>query len=93
MGIIKKCVKKQDMFGHTINLNFKEDNNKQNTLIGGIFTILLKCFMGAFVARCFTRMVWNQDDRTFRIENKIQTKDTQIFYPTTNVTVFHFIKK
>ena len=57
MGLLKKCVKKQDMFAHTINLNFNDDNNKQNTLIGGIFTILLKCLMAAFVARCFTRMI------------------------------------
>ncbi len=41
MKKLHKFVKRQDMFGHIIKINFDENQNTHKTLIGGIFTIII----------------------------------------------------
>ena len=42
MKNIKKLIKSSDLFGYVINLQYKRGGKDHKTLIGGIFSILIK---------------------------------------------------
>ena len=48
MDKLRKIIKKIDIFGYPVNLNFNKKSNFHNTILGGIFSILLFVFMIAY---------------------------------------------
>ena len=46
---LSKWVKKNDMFGHNIALNFNKNGGSHTTFIGGIVSILVKVFMSIYI--------------------------------------------
>ena len=58
---MKKSIKKRDLFGHQISLNF---NGKQShtTLIGGIFSVILNAFFVFFIITKVKVLVLREDD-------------------------------
>ena len=50
----------QDMFGHPINLNYKNQGPTYNTLFGGVTSILLKMLILAFTVYKVDILVTNK---------------------------------
>jgi hypothetical protein len=46
---MKKFVTDFDMFGHTIHLNFARQGENRNTILGGFFSMIIKCALSAYV--------------------------------------------
>lgn len=61
MGKLKdagKVISDQDMFGHTINLNFDKQGDTQNTIIGGCFSLFIRIAMTGYVLLNLKKMVF-----------------------------------
>jgi hypothetical protein len=50
-------VRDQDLFGHPITLNFDQDGPEHKTIIGGVFSIILKLMMFFYVLRLLLQLV------------------------------------
>ena len=51
------------MFGHTIRLNFRQKGDSHNTIIGGIFSIIVKLALVLYVALNVKKMLMHEDDK------------------------------
>ena len=60
---LRKVIQSQDMFGHTILLNFNREGTSHKTMIGGMVSIFLKFFMTFYVYYNFQKMFLYQDDK------------------------------
>ena len=58
-------VKDNDMFGHTINLNFNRNGDSHKTFIGGLFSMLIKVTLAFYVYTLFKRMFYNEGDSNY----------------------------
>ena len=47
----QNSIKKRDLFGHIIQLNFDRQGSSHNTVIGGATSIIIYTFMAFFIAR------------------------------------------
>lgn len=87
-------IKDFDMFGHTIQLNFNKQGDTHKTVIGGLFSILIKLFLGLYVFLLFKRMFLKESDSNYV---RINVLDLKEFGPkdlnNTDLTVFHVLKK
>jgi hypothetical protein len=59
---MKKFISGFDMFGHDIKLNFKGKDSINKTLIGGVFSIMIKFFLAWYVTLNFKNMILHDDD-------------------------------
>jgi hypothetical protein len=69
-----KIFKDQDLFGHQLELNFNQDGSKHKTVVGGIFSLILKMFMVAYVFRVWNKLWFYKEDRIFTqllVDNEI----------------------
>ena len=57
---IKNLIEDHDMFGHEVNLNFNKAGYTHNTLIGGLFSVLIKIFMIGYIAILVKRMTLSE---------------------------------
>ena len=57
----KKLVSNQDLFGHYIHLNFNRQGDSHKTLIGGLFSILVKIMMIFYIIINVRKLVSNDD--------------------------------
>ena len=83
-----KILKDQDLFGHTIELNFNQDGSKHKTIVGGLFSILLKMFMFAYIYRVWTKLLFYKEDRVFTqllVDNEINQLSREINFNETKV--------
>jgi hypothetical protein len=82
-----KSLRKYDMFGHLITLNFNKRGDKHKTMFGAFFSIIIKFFIYLYVAltlqTMFTKSV--NVNSTISSSQKIDTfgevdyKDTGLF--------------
>jgi hypothetical protein len=63
MNQISSFVKKRDLFGHIIQLNFNQKGSSHNTVIGGATSIIIKAFMAFFIWVNLEKLVFNLDDK------------------------------
>lgn len=69
-----KTIAEQDMFGHTIQLNFDKQGDSQKTAIGGVFSILIRLAMTLYVGLNLKKMFWleNNENNTTADLQKIE---------------------
>jgi len=57
-----KEVKNQDIFGHSVLLNFNKNGNTHNTFCGGIFSILIRLLMVYYLYTLLGNMIGYKKD-------------------------------
>ena len=94
MNSFKSKMRSNDMFGHTINLNFNKEGDSHQTLIGGFFSIFIRIAMTIYVLMNFKKMLWYEDDSTF---TEVNTLDLDQFgekaFNETELLMFHVVRK
>ena len=54
-GKFHKFLKKMDIFGHVVQLNFNAHHKSHNTIIGGLISIIIQfCLLTLTLDKCFT---------------------------------------
>ena len=66
MKTLQKQIFNQDMFGHKIQMNFRRQGENKKTLIGGIFSILIKVSMLFYVIYNFRKLFLYEDDKNYK---------------------------
>jgi hypothetical protein len=61
MKRFKKYIKDSDWFGHPVALNFNNHGSTHNTLFGGVFSIVFKLFLGAYLTYKTRAMIMLED--------------------------------
>ena len=91
---LKQRVKDQDMFGHTIAINFNKQGDTHVTCIVGTFSLIIKVFLLFFVSYKFSKMVTFDDDE-LNVEINSFDVDTmeEQSYKNSGVFIFHTIRK
>lgn len=80
------------MFGHPILMNFERKGDSHQTLIGGVFSVLIKLFMTFYVVLCFKALIFKEKDNNFTTFGSTDL-DVDINYFKTKLTVLHSLKK
>ena len=62
---ISSTIKQNDMFGHSIKLNYNLKGDSHHTLIGGLFSILVRLCLALYVLMNFKKMILREEDRNF----------------------------
>ena len=62
---LRKLIQSQDIFGHTINLNFNREGSSHKTILGGIVSFLLKLFLAFYVYYNLKKMFLYEDDKNY----------------------------
>lgn len=57
-----KLIKSHDLFGHEVQLSFNKKGNAHNTLVGGIFSVLIKFLVLAYTTLLFKKLVNKEGD-------------------------------
>ena len=65
MGKYKRSFKNNDMFAHVINLNFNKNGNNHGSVIGAMFSVLIKLILGCYVFLILKKMLLNEGDTNF----------------------------
>ena len=68
-------IKDNDMFGHTINLNYNRNGDSQKTFIGGLFSMLIKVTFAFYLYTLFDRMFMNKGDSNYTRINVMNLTD------------------
>jgi hypothetical protein len=62
---LKNNLLPHDFFGHTINLNFDGNGDSHNTIIGALFSILIKVVMAVYTFYNFKKMFLFEDNNIY----------------------------
>ena len=62
---LSSIIQSSDLFGHIIRLNFNQQGVSHRTLIGGIFSFLIKLLMSFYVYYNFKKMLLYEDDKQY----------------------------
>ena len=57
-------VRGNDLFGHTVNLNFNKKGTSHNTVIGGVFSIAIKFFMLIYIPLLWEKMILSEGNQS-----------------------------
>ena len=96
MGKLKQAGKKiadQDMFGHTITLNFDKQGDTQNTMVGGVFSIVIRVAMVCYVFLNFKKMLLLEKNSNSSIKDLHEYNNQTYYYKSLDITVFYVLKK
>ena len=94
MKAFKEKLRSNDMFGHTINLNFNKEGDSHQTLIGGFFSIFIRLAMTIYVGMNFKKMLWHEDDSNFTEVNTLDLDQYGVKdFSETDMFMFHVIRK
>ena len=102
MKKLTENVRNQDMFGHTITLNFNRDSksyqeeigNSYQTLCGGFFSWCIKAFLIFYISMRFKILVLGDDPYVVKItKSNDLSKNPPIFYNETDIIFFWVIRK
>ena len=63
-----KALRKQDIFGHHVQLNFARNGSVHTTALGGFLSIVLKVAYAGYLALLIKTMVTHDDARTYELE-------------------------
>ena len=64
-------LRSNDMFGHTINLNFNKEGDSHQTALGGFFSIFIRIAMFIYVVMNIKKMLFHEDDSNFTEVNTL----------------------
>ena len=91
---MKKFVTDFDMFGHTIHLNFARQGENRNTILGGFFSMIIKCALSAYVILQFKKMIRYEDDTIyFGMDSVDLEEEPPISYNQTNNLIIWSLRK
>jgi hypothetical protein len=63
-GSARGAIMKQDLFGHVVTFNLDQKGNVHYSMIGGVFSIILKVLMAIYVLIRVNKLVYRQDPTT-----------------------------
>ena len=82
----------QDMFGHTIALNFDQNGSDHKTFIGGVMSILIKIVLFAYIMTKAVIWLFVGDPKLNTLAYGIKLdEEPQTLFNETEVTVFHVL--
>lgn len=86
-------VRAQDFFGHQVSLNFDRKGDTHNTIIGGTFSIFIRCFITWYVSlNCYKLLTYANDSMSYT-ESLINLNQTDaINYSGTNFYFYGVLK-
>ncbi len=91
---MKKFVTDFDMFGHTIHLNFAGEGENRNTILGGFFSMIIKCALSAYVILQFKKMIRYEDDTIYFNKASVDLdEEPLISYNQTNNLIIWSLRK
>ena len=91
---LKHAIRDHDMFGHVINLNFNRQGPTHNTVIGGLFSILIKVAMSVYVFLNFKKLLFKEDDSIgLRYYNINLNELDPVDYSTSDFIAFWVLSK
>ena len=87
-------IRKLDMFGHDVRLNFNNSGHLHKTFLGGLVSLFIKTFIALYVFLKVRSLVFALDDKVnLTISTLDLTKEGVIDYNDTNTTVFWVLRK
>ena len=93
----RACVDKvteQDMFGHTVNLNFDKRGDAHNTFCGGFFSTVVRIFLCLYVYLLIEKLVTKGNDTDFSFFGLVELETLGVIpYESMDITVFHLISQ
>lgn len=94
MKRLGKHVAEYDMFGHVINLNFLKEGDSHKTVIGGVFSFVIKLAMTLYVFMNFKKMFLHEDDNN-TTEYNLEDLSSQppLAMSDTDFMMFHVVRK
>ena len=60
--MLLKLIKSHDLFGHEVQLSFNKKGSTHNTLVGGIFSVLIKFMVLGYTALLFKKLINKEGD-------------------------------
>jgi hypothetical protein len=85
-------IRNQDMFGHTINLNFDGEDDTHKTNIGGFFSLFIRFAIGVYVVYNFKKMIFNEEDKNFTENGILNLEELgEVPLEETHSLIFHRI--
>jgi hypothetical protein len=63
MKLFRNIIKKHDLFGHVIQLNFNQNGSSHKTIVGGCFSTIIYTFMIFYILVSFNKLVNNGDNK------------------------------
>lgn len=96
MGKLKKVSKKladQDMFGHTIRLNFDRQGDTQNTLVGGVFSVVIRLAMAVYVFLNLKKMILMERNSNSSIRDLWEVNNETYWYKDMDLVLFYVARK
>ena len=87
---LKHLISDRDIFGYDIHLNFNGKGYTKRTIIGGLFSIVIKAFMIMYVGFNVKKMFWKEDDRIYKFAAELNTEEKPLKISSQDVTLFHY---
>jgi hypothetical protein len=82
------------MFGHVIHLNFNKEGDSHKTVVGGLFSCLIKVVMFIYVFINFKKMILNESDSNSMEYNLVDLDSDPVKkFQDTNFKMFHVLRK
>jgi hypothetical protein len=87
---LKQLIRKQDMFGYRVELNFNKKGSTHKTMCGGLTSILVLCLMMAYVIINVKKLVLQEDDtlKSIIVETDIEKVDPVLLNETNLELIF-----
>jgi hypothetical protein len=61
----KNYIRGNDMFGHTINLNFDKNGDTYKTSLGGTLSFMIRCAITLYVYIRLKKLAYNESDSNY----------------------------
>jgi hypothetical protein len=88
-----KGLRQYDMFGHLITMNFNKRGNRHKTLIGAVFSILIKILIYSYVALTFKSMFYLDANRnSITMSSEIIDDIGLVNYNQTGLFIFYVLR-
>jgi hypothetical protein len=55
--MVREFFAEKDMFGHTVSLNFNKKGDSHKTVVGGVFSIFVRCLMATYIYILFKQLI------------------------------------
>ena len=73
--MFSKWLKKRDIFGYQISLNFDAKNSEVATSFGGLLSIVYRVIVYGFLLMKLKQMYYYADDSVVSVESQVKYKD------------------
>ena len=90
----KTMLLEQDMFGHTLRLNFNKKGDDHATVYTSIMSLIIRAAIGFYVVIMVMKLVLKTGDDNFSSVNPVRLQDIgPIDYMESGLKIFHVIEK